>query len=343
MFTIFSILASSSFLDWRTRPQTVQSNINEALEGLARNECSTWGLHNGRDWPYSMVEINEFELIRSIINNAPHNQTDFWILEIGAGDCQWGKAFEIFALDKKEDLRDGIRVHIVSVGGENIPHVKQTQSFCTRYNFGCFKVEEFEAEFQAKNFHLQDSVDFIISHYCFRHLVDPIGTYIQAYNLLRPKTGIMLTDGFLIKTSDPNASSNDLLKLMLMNTGVPFVMHVPYGGGPNCLNHFLILKQDEKPLKIPLNYCAQPNDSDLLTFTWAGQEYTTHYIKTENWKTIKPEMLRRRTHYRGPMKLPIQNYYPATEEAEALFDFLWPLIELELKKRELPPKEDGVF
>jgi hypothetical protein len=43
---------------------------------------------------------------------------------------------------------------------------------------------------------LENNVDLIVSRFSLRHMIDPIGTMLQAYDLLKPNTGLILTDDF---------------------------------------------------------------------------------------------------------------------------------------------------
>ena len=46
---------------------------------------------------------------------------------------------------------------------------------------------------------LENNVDLIVSRFSLRHMIDPIGTMLQAYDLLKPNTCLILTDDFSIK------------------------------------------------------------------------------------------------------------------------------------------------
>lgn len=81
--------------------------------------------------------------------------------------------------------------------------------------------------------------DFIVSHYCFCHLLDSLKVFIDAYNLLHPN-GIMLVDSFPIyydeatpQTSQENDQApNRLLDILLMlreGAGIEFLMRPTRG------------------------------------------------------------------------------------------------------------------
>ena len=101
-------------------------------------------------------------------------------------------------------------------------------------------------------------MDLIVSRYTFIHLRDPAGTFLQAYNQLRPKTGLIFTDGF--HTYDPDTPDYDSEALtFLKSTKKPFVLntYIPRetlicrGTGTY---PFLLKRSDATPCLLPMTY-----------------------------------------------------------------------------------------
>src|SRR5207245_1648669 len=72
---------------------------------------------------------------------------------------------------------------------------------CKIYKLGAFKVEDLETELRKHGFP-PNCIDFAISRLCMLHLVEPVGTFVQITNELRPKTGLFLSDAFTIKMGE---------------------------------------------------------------------------------------------------------------------------------------------
>lgn len=155
-------------------------------------------------------------------------------------------------------------------------------SKCIQYNIGNFQIENMLEQFDAlssTDFPIKDldkKVDVIFSSFTFIHLIDPLGTLIQAYSLLRPKTGCILMDGFyysIPKEDRPGSpgrptvneklkasavvgnfdvESNIYIYELLLSLNLPFLINGQSHAAS--LNHFMLQRPDEKELELPLNY-----------------------------------------------------------------------------------------
>ncbi|NGX47084.1 MAG: hypothetical protein K1000chlam3_00453 [Chlamydiae bacterium] len=245
------------FLSWKQRPKEIQSTITRVFEKLATDTFSNWGLFNGTD-EYLTCGIFEQNLLKKMILRAP-DQQDFYVLDIGAGNFQWGDSLLNFFQEEKEIPSD-VTVHVISMRGES--HRGQVETKYGRhkgYNFGSFKIEELEAELENRGLFLGKCVDLIVSKWCFRHLVDPTGTFAQAYNLLRPKSGLILMDGFFY-LYEKGHSSNDESSYertfdFLLDARVPFLIS-NYGRICRSLPQFVLKRADEKPLQLEMEYAG---------------------------------------------------------------------------------------
>lgn len=195
-------------LNWRDRPEDLKMRIDSAFASVARDTSSGWGLYNGQDG-YNLCGANEYKLMESIVRRAPAEQTDFYALDIGCGNFQWGTGLAKH-FDKLTDLPRPIKVHIINIRGERHLGERVTlTSRCRLYKLGAFKIEELFDQFKAKGLDLENKVDLAVSHFTFRHLADPVGTFTQTYDLLRPGNGILSMDGFFIldKTDPENVTT----------------------------------------------------------------------------------------------------------------------------------------
>lgn len=245
-----------SYLNHENRPLSVQNKIDDVFNKLKINtkpkDC--WN-YDGSDF-YEILGVNDHAIIKKIIKESPSPQTDFYFIDIGAGNFSWGNNLVKFI--NTTDFSKDIRVHIIGVTGENTgePEVS-IQEKCTIYKFSAFKIEDLSNVFKQKIPTLEGKVDLIVSKWTFRHLVDPVGTFIQAYNMLRPITGLLMMDGFFFSDSDEyfdlgKVNMDDDFRKLLEELGVPFVIS-PYFVNRS-LNHFSLKKPDNQPCKLPMNY-----------------------------------------------------------------------------------------
>ncbi len=248
-WTIFNLSSESvswkeqSIVDWRQRPQVVQNAIAGAFFSLKQLSKSAWGAYNGREG-YEICSINDYGFMESLIREAPLSQTHFYAMDIGAGNFQWGEGLAKH-LNTLKDLREDITVHIISLRGESNHGEKQVKKKnCIIYNLGAFAIEKLEKNLKQNDLYLTGKLDLIVTRWCFRHLVDPLGTFAQAYRLLRPKTGHFFGDGFVTlmdkqNTDEPEWLDNFNMLDVLRATRGSFLMQ-SYDRG----NRFVVRMED---------------------------------------------------------------------------------------------------
>src|ERR1700733_680730 len=83
----FSSTMPPSFLDWNTRPKSIQDKISATFSSFSGcwrqdNQCA----------PYYIGGINEFTLLKKIILSAPASQKQFYALNIGVTNCTWHRS-----------------------------------------------------------------------------------------------------------------------------------------------------------------------------------------------------------------------------------------------------------
>jgi hypothetical protein len=245
----------SSILDWRRRPDDLNEAISRAFNRIESDTRSDWGLYNGSK-EYKLCGINEYALMKKIIKDAPESRDTFFALDIGAGNFQWGRALADY-LGQQKDLRTDIQVNIISIRGErNEAQNTYQQGICKIHEFGSFKIEELASEFKRLNFHFENNVDLIVSAWCFRHLADPVGTFQQSYELLKPKTGCFLVDTFYFEvdgiSTPEDMHTNELLTQLFIDSKSTFIKHINLETRP--FLEFFLQKSDCGPYKLPMVY-----------------------------------------------------------------------------------------
>ncbi len=245
----------SQHLDWNERPKPLQSAISHTFNEIMKDSKSKWGVYNG-DYEYCMCGIDEQKLMKKVILQSPQ-QKAFYALDIGAENFQWGRGIADF-INTQNDLPKDIKVNIISIRGEkNLGDRIIEEGCCRLYELGAFKIEEMIERFKKEGLFLEKKVDLAISRWCFRHLADPVGTFVQAFNLLRPKKGLLLMDGFVFlfqgqKWKSREFDSNFNMVQLLFDTKAPFLMNMC--STQRSLDHFVLQRPNEKSCELPMKY-----------------------------------------------------------------------------------------
>jgi len=247
---------TQAFLDPKDCPQEIQDAVETAFQSLSCHDESVWRSNGSAR--YDLCHVPEHKLIPSIIANAPADQKEFYFLDIGAGNFSWGQnTLEIL---QGLDLQ-GKTAHVIGVRGEqNRAPEKKSYGNIHVYELGAMKVENIADALQERlGFDCRDKLDFIATQWTLRHLVNPIGTLVDSYSLLRPGTGKMFFDGFFYSVEDPKekkTSPLSTLSFLLDQAKVPFLT---CQCGYLCTNlgatsRHIISRPSEKPMELSLCY-----------------------------------------------------------------------------------------
>jgi hypothetical protein len=253
-----------SYLTWRQRPVELKQAVDDAFDKLKAYKMSFWGCYNG-DRKYKLCGIDEHVLMKRVIKSAPERKRQFYVLDIGAGDFQWSFAMADFVNHDREIPGD-ITVNIIGVRAEGYSRRRiEELGKCKIYSLGAFKVEELVDQFKREGLDLENRVDLIVSRWCFRHLADPVGTFVQAYDLLCPKTGYFLFDGFSFLFADEMGGDkkryNDHMVALLHYMHVDFVQRI-FNDCCSSLNHFMVRRVNDSPCHLHISYVGVSRIND---------------------------------------------------------------------------------
>ncbi len=243
-------------LDWKDRPSVVKDKIIQCWEKLSTLTESTWS-YNGNKTYAIVAQMQELALIKAIIKDNPE-RTEFSVLDIGAGKFQLGRTLAQ-GLNEANDIPKHVRVNIISVRGEANPENEEVQDgICHLYELGAFKIEDISSELTTR-IKLHKPIDFAISAWTFRHLVDPFGTFLQVYNLLNPKSGHFILDGFFYERESKDGIVSDCprrnMLSLLQDLSEPFLIHgYNYCSGRDVFNPIILKRMNNNECKIPLSY-----------------------------------------------------------------------------------------
>lgn len=202
--------------------------------------------------PYALASVDEFKLLSSMVKSAPEDQKRFDILDLGAGSFSWGQKLETLINDS-QDFPSDVNISVVSVRAEKSNDSSRIKSAkVTRQDIGAFKVEDLSSELQ--NHQLPSFYDVIVSCFELDKLADPAGTFLQAYNALRPG-GVMLFNGFSIldegETYEGLGYGQNRLPHFLGDLGIPYLLE---SGDSDSRDQWAVRKVHNEPLAMPWEY-----------------------------------------------------------------------------------------
>jgi hypothetical protein len=249
-------LLSQNNLHWLDRPADICDAIDKAFRSAASDTKSAWGITNGQN-DYFAFGISQVALMKKIILEQYHQKKEFYFLDIGAGNFQSINHMSA-ELNADKSLPKDILVHCIGIRGERNPQKEIYQEgFCKLYQLGEFKIEWLDQAFNERNMDFKNKIDLIVSSWTFRHLIDPLGTFLQSYELLRSGSGLMLTDGWLCDLSffkRDESGRDENISWILLEANIPFLHRYP---SDQELDRFAILKSEHNiHLNLNLKYKA---------------------------------------------------------------------------------------
>lgn len=203
MLAFLITVAKADNFNYKQRPAAVQKKIDELFNKLAETPVSSWGGTNGLS-KYGICGIDEEKLILDIITNNP-KQTDFYFLDVGAGQFQWVDNVVQF-LNSKPNITTNKKFHVIGVSGEGKNNPKGRDEVtkngnCISYKLGGFKIENIIEAFEERGMYLDGKIDLTVSQWTLRHLVDSLGTFLQIHQLAK-LNGYILLEGLYFDRLD---------------------------------------------------------------------------------------------------------------------------------------------
>ncbi|MBX9977475.1 MAG: ankyrin repeat domain-containing protein [Alphaproteobacteria bacterium] len=288
----FSMEPASKGLDISQRPEDLKRTIQWAFDEHSSSSGKNY-LYQGEATSTSIMSIDPAHFFHTLIKTAPKEQKDFYFLDIGAGTFGLSKG-TVDYLNQQKDIPDDVTIHIVGVTGENYgdPEIKQIGR-CKLYNISAFKIEDLKESFMSLGFDFTGKFDLIVAEFAFIHFHDAVGTFIQAYDLLRPKTGHTLMHGipvFFEGQIDNQELVWNLIDFLTM-TKAPFL--IGPGHGDRWIQSFLLRKPDVRPLTLPLSYGSGAFPPRIVHTK--EKSYANFIVGDEYIRTFDPDRIAYRT------------------------------------------------
>ena len=195
-----SFAADNNCLKIDDRPMQLRLAIGEKFSKLVNAGKSNWS-YNGAT-KYKITGLDDDEVAKRMVDAHP-DQKVFNFMDIGAGDHSWAQARVNF-LNKEFAHRD-VHFNIFSLTGDNYNEKKGDLSIkvdqkeegkCSLYNLSTFPLENLNEKLKELGYFemLSHHVDLMVSAFTLMHLVDPIGTFLQMHDLLRPGQGLVFVE-----------------------------------------------------------------------------------------------------------------------------------------------------
>lgn len=261
---------------WQQRPTEVQEKIDVAYNSLAsqKNDSSNCTLFDGYSKEYLIAGIKDYSLLKYIISTAPPTQKEFNFLDVGPKNFEW--SIEVFKLLQGErlpyqkidaepyNLPIDIIVNIYSIrsekGGKAL--LGHHNSNVRLFNWGEKRIENISEIFPNNFF------DFIITKSGLTNCVDPLGTFMQFYDILKPQ-GFFLFEGiFVFDKDNDEGCTNKNIRRILRGINAPF-LYKHYNLNRSG-DHYVAKKTTDKPLNLPVSYhgiqnSGMGNPSSVIT------------------------------------------------------------------------------
>ncbi len=269
---------------YKQRPESLKRMITTEFAKL-KDYTREWGLYNGSE-DYHIACIDTFKLLKSQILKAP-TQKIFNVMDIGAGNGDAGR-FLSKAINDSTDIPSDVKVNIFNIRAEKNLYdfpVFTESTRCNVYECSGFNAENLIDELERIG-HSDKQFDIVMSRWCMRHLVDPVGTFEQVYLVTKPETGYIMMDGFHYKFADDNkeswgSNSNNQIISILHHTNSKFLV-LPYD---TCRSFDqFILQKGEEVLELSLTYTTERLCSLGLQ---AGKHYSMTVFERSCEESVK--------------------------------------------------------
>ena len=201
------------------RPPALQQEVDEQFTQSQLSTPSPYQFHG--EEAHKLMGIPDLKLVDLVISNAiGRREKDVYFLDIGAGKFQWLNTLSDHLNNAYSEY--GMTFHLWGVTERKTGNTKSEEVLngytveCVRHEAGCCKFRLYTS-FPIENIaglltDPQNRFDLIVSNLTFASMRDPANTFIQAYNLLRLNTGLLLMENFDVDfTVDPASISNQFM------------------------------------------------------------------------------------------------------------------------------------
>jgi hypothetical protein len=256
------------------RPEAIQTAVDNAFEkNFEKQKDVIHWYFDGSTTNYYLLNLDDEQVLKHL---ASHSQEkDIYIIDVGCGKGAWGNHAMDVLLGNEACKKSGKNFHIFSVTGSTECETSKIQKDnVSHYLFNQFKIENIDEEFLKRGFDLTKKVNFMVSRWTLRHLVDPFGTLKRMYGLLSPSQGMLLSNGFIFAFDDQEeiqsipTSNWDILA---STNAVPLFRMFDLNGDKG---EFLLMRNDKQELDLPLAYTGKMRSLTSRNYRCASETVT---------------------------------------------------------------------
>ena len=246
-------------LDWRKRPQSIQTYIKDKHIGNRHSFSPPLQEDSLSTNAHIFCQMDPLLVVKSIILEAPKMQTTFFFLNLDVEDfsTNWTRR-AIDVLKTQKDLPTDIVVYFISTCARFCSSkTNNRDGIFYLYEFDHFPLEYVRDALQRQGLFLDNEIDAVFTKKRLVKAVDPVGTCAQLYNLLRPKTGLLFGDEFYFNIEGNSSMDGDEIfpyhMSLFRDLGAPFILKRSLDPDTSCLD-FVLCRKDEKPCRLPMSY-----------------------------------------------------------------------------------------
>ena len=275
-FCLFSISAFSQ-LNIGDRSAELTHEIDSAFD---KAKAASYNWYGETETDYGSDLLMSYELVKTIIKASEGKQKYFNIVDVGAGKGGFsdGLAKYIAKQIAEQKLPEDILVRIIGVTAQNnVPYEKiEIDKNCTKYLFGNFNAEHFDANLEKLtqyDLDIKNKIDLATSHLMFLHLIDSVGTLVQVHDNLRPNTGMLYFDYFGVNFArgDDQEFENPWINEILPLTNAQFLIR--NHPGEMSQGYFLLRRVEQSKLQFPLRYGPLKTWHPMMSSSWPRDSY----------------------------------------------------------------------
>jgi hypothetical protein len=266
------------------RPETVQRVVDNSFTSQLNGQ-KKWNVNGVGKHFYNLMGLEDDKVIHEIVSREGSDK-DIYLIDVGSGEGAWGR--QVVEFLKNEFSESKKNFHIISMTGDRELEPKiEKDGNITYYQFDQFKVEDIAQELQKRGLNLTNKVDFIVSRWTLRHVVDPLGTVDQMYSLLKPGKGLLMANGFFIgdETGELHTTTSDDKWKILASGNAKSLFREGIG---HDLGDFLLIRQDDRSLGLGVEYSG--NVMNLSAHHDCGSQSATCFKSLDQFNS-KPDRI----------------------------------------------------
>lgn len=227
-----ALLDPKIYLQSEKRDLHLIKRIRTSFKDLSKKGTNTFAIWGRAEYD---IPIDKISFVLDLLLNG-EDEEDIYIIDVGCGSGLWGlDLFQKIITQLKRIINIGRKkLHIINFTGENLQKFIIPTEHCIYYYIPKFDIQNLSTSLESldpdmfivTNHHIyvleeilydikeidlidlisilkkiKNKVAFIISSCCFRHLEDPLGTFVDFCNLLKVN-GIISIDKIYFYTNE---------------------------------------------------------------------------------------------------------------------------------------------